>query len=176
MKYLSGLRALLMGLWLGGACFFSFAVAPSAFSVLAERELAGNLVSRTLMIVNFSGIAIGVLIIALSFLASSSIKAWKIWTERFLVLVTVIACAIGQFVITSWLSLIRAQAGVPMEQLAGDNPLKMQFDNLHQYSVWVLSAAMIAALIAFFAAYLNGFGAAAEKRSDGFDFQNEFIN
>lgn len=176
MKYLSGLRALLIGLWLGGACFFSFAVAPSAFSVLAERELAGNLVSRTLMIVNFSGIAIGILVIALSFLAASSTKAWKIWTERFLVLITVIACAVGQFVITSWLSIVRTQAGVPIEQLAADNPLKMQFDNLHQYSVWVLMTAMTAALIAFFVAYFNGFGKAAEKKSDGFDFQNEFIN
>jgi hypothetical protein len=48
MNLLSDIRILLLGLWLGAACFFSFAVAPSAFGVLPSRELAGLVVNRTL--------------------------------------------------------------------------------------------------------------------------------
>src|SRR5438067_2233687 len=45
-------RLLLIAIWLGAAVGFSFAVAPSAFVVLPTHELAGNLVTRTLGIVN----------------------------------------------------------------------------------------------------------------------------
>jgi hypothetical protein len=46
MNFIKDIRALLIALWLGAACFFSFAVAPSAFGVLPSRELAGSVVSR----------------------------------------------------------------------------------------------------------------------------------
>ena len=40
-RALHGVRLLLVAVWLGGAVFFSAAVAPSAFAVLPSRELAG---------------------------------------------------------------------------------------------------------------------------------------
>lgn len=150
MKFLADFRALLIGLWLGAACFFSFAVAPSAFAVLPSRELAGSLVSRTLMIVNLSGLVIGLLLLASSFVKRLDAKPFWLWTERFLLVILTAACAVGQFVIALWMSFIRSQIGKPIDELAADDPLKTQFDNLHQYSVWVLSAAMVSALILFF--------------------------
>ena len=51
---LNVVRLLLLGLWLGAAMFFSFAVAPSAFAVLPARELAGAIVTRTIGIVRAS--------------------------------------------------------------------------------------------------------------------------
>lgn len=150
MKFLSDFRALLIGLWLGAACFFSFAVAPSAFAVLPSREIAGSLVSRTLMIVNLSGLIIGVIVLASSFIKRLDIKPFWLWTERFLLLILALCCAAGQFVIALWLSYIRSQIGKPIDEAAADDPLRLQFDNLHQYSVWVLLAAMITALILFF--------------------------
>ncbi len=150
MKFLSDFRALLIGLWLGAACFFSFAVAPSAFAVLPSREIAGSLVSRTLMIVNLSGLVIGLILLASSFIKRLDIKPFWLWTERFLLLILTLACAVGQFVIALWLSFIRAQIGKPIDEVAIDDPLRIQFNNLHQYSVWALAAGMIAALILFF--------------------------
>ena len=47
MKFLTDIRLLLSSIWLGAALFF-IAVAQSAFAVLAERELAGAVVNRTL--------------------------------------------------------------------------------------------------------------------------------
>jgi hypothetical protein len=45
---LAKIRLTLLGLWLGAMAFFSFVVAPSAFAVLPQQQMAGALVSRTL--------------------------------------------------------------------------------------------------------------------------------
>jgi hypothetical protein len=53
-------------------------------------------------------------------------------------------------VIGFWLSSLRNQMGRPIDEVAADDPLRIQFATLHEWSVWVLFAGMIAALIAFF--------------------------
>lgn len=174
MKFLSDIRLLLIGLWLGAACFFSFAVAPSAFGVLPTRELAGSMVSRTLMIVNLSGLIIGLILLATSFFKQTGINPFWFWTERFLLVILTLACAAGQFVIALWLSLLRGQLGRPIDEVPLEDPLRIQFNNLHQYSVWVLAAAMIAALLVFFIISRKTFTSAKEKVSDEFDFQKDF--
>lgn len=171
MKFLSDFRALLIGLWLGAACFFSFAVAPSAFAVLENnREAAGSIVSRTLMIVNLSGLVVGLILLASSFIKRREIKPLRLWTERFLLLIVTAACAVGQFVIALWMTFIRAQIGKPIDEAAADDPLKIQFDNLHQYSIWILSGAMIAALIAFFLMTRKSENNQAVEKKDEFKF------
>jgi len=150
MNFFSDIRRLLIILWLGAACFFSFAVAPSAFGVLPSREIAGAIVSRTLAIVNYSGIFIGLILLASSFVGQTNVNRFKVWTERFLLLILTLACAAGQFVIALWLTVIKSQIGRPIDEVAIDDPLRIQFNNFHQYSIWALAAAMIAALIAYF--------------------------
>ena len=148
MKFISDIRLLLLGLWLGAAVFF-IAVAQSAFAVLPQRELAGAVVNRTLSVLNYSGLAIGVVLLLTSWIVRSEVSRFWIWVERFLLLVLVAACAVGQFVIGLWLAMVKAQIGKPIDEVAADDPLRMQFDNLHEWSVWVLFAAMVAALLAF---------------------------
>ena len=150
MNFFTDSRRLLLILWLGAACFFSFAVAPSAFAVLPSREIAGTLVSRTLSIVNFSGLAIGLILLLTSFAGQLTANRFRLWTERFLLLILMLACAAGQFVIALWISWIKAQIGRPIDEVAIDDPLRLQFNELHQYSVYVLATAMIAALIAYY--------------------------
>jgi hypothetical protein len=156
MSFLSDFRALLIGLWLGAACFFSFAVAPSAFIVLRSLEVAnaneaaGAIVNQTLMILNLSGVAISLILLLTSLVKRPLIAPVWIWLERFLLVLLMLACAAGQFVIAWWMSSIRAQIGKPLAEAAADDPLKIQFDKLHQYSVWVLMGAMIVALVLFF--------------------------
>ncbi len=150
MKFLSNIRLLLIGIWLGAAVYFSFAIAPSAFAVLPSRELAGAMVSRSLTIVNIGGLVIGLILLASSFIASVGSNRFTLWTERFLLLFLTAACAVGQFVLALWISFVKAQMGKPIDEIALDDPLRIQFNNLHEYSVWVLVAAMLATLIAFF--------------------------
>ena len=175
MKVLAKIELLLVGLWLGSACFFSFVVAPSAFSVLPSAELAGNLVNRTLMIVNISGFVVGILLVASSFLPRSSPGALWVWLRRVLLLVLAAACGVGQFVIALWLTILRGRIGKPIAELALDDPVKLRFDMLHQSSVWVLVAGMIAALAVFFVMTRAGSEKPAEKPvvDPAFDFSKE---
>ncbi len=150
MKLLLNFRILLVALWLGAACFFSFAVAPSAFAVLPSRELAGSVVSITLSIINYVGLAIGLILLASSFVKRPFTRKLWLLAERFSLLIFIIACAVGQFVIGLWLAYIRSLINRPIDELAAEDPLRIQFNNLHEYSVWVLLAAMTAALVSFF--------------------------
>ena len=174
MKFVSDLRLLLLSVWLGAAVFF-IAVAQSAFAVLPQRELAGAIVNRTLSILNYGGLGIGVVLILTSFVALRSANRISVWVERFLLLIIVAACAIGQFVIGFWLSMIRDQMGRPVDEVAADDPLRIQFNNLHNWSEWVLLIAMVAALIAFFIIANRKFGVVQKTSpTDPYNFEKEF--
>ncbi len=180
MKFISDIRLLLLALWLGAAVFF-IAVAQSSFAVLPTRELAGSVVSRTLMILNFGGLGIAVLLILTSLIIRKEASRFWLWVERFLLLLVGAACAVGQFVIAIWLQFTKAQmGGKPIDEVAADDPLRIQFNNLHQYSEWVLLAGMAAALIAFFIIANRQWNTAVVTKSsattnDPFDFSKEFV-
>lgn len=178
MKFFSDIRLLLLAIWLGAAVFF-IAVAQSSFAVLPQRELAGAVVNRTLSILNYSGLGISVLLILSSFLGGSAVSKFWLWTERFLLLIVGAACAVGQFVIGLMLISVRAQmGGRPIDEIAVDDPLRIQFNTLHEYSVWVLFVGMAAALIVFFIIANRKFGVASKDSSETtnnpFDFDKPF--
>jgi hypothetical protein len=97
-----------------------------------------------------------------------------LWVERFLLLIIGAACAVGEFVIGFWLSSIKTQIGRPIDEVAVDDPLRIQFNTLHQYSEWVLLSAMAAALIAFFIIANRKFDKLTDAGSDIYDFSKEF--
>jgi len=174
MKFLSDVRLLLVAIWLGAALFF-IAVAQSAFAVLPQHEMAGLVVSRTLAILNFSGIALFALLFLLSFVGSKGANRYLVWPERFLLLVTAVTCAVGQFVFGFWIAMKRAEIGRPIDELAVDDPLRVQFNTLHEYSVWTLFIGMGAALLAYFV-IANRKAGAKKKDSlgDPYNFEKEF--
>lgn len=175
MKFLSDFRLLLLAIWLGAALFF-IAVAQSAFAVLPQREMAGAVVNRTLSVLNFAGLAVSIILLLSSLITARGIKRYWVWAERVLLILITAACAVGQFVIGLWLSALRAQMGRPIDQVAADDPLRLQFDNLHEWSVWVLMTAMGAALVAFFVIANRKFGTVAAKvdPTAPYDFSKEF--
>lgn len=150
MALMANFRSFLAALWLGAAVFFTLAVAQSAFAVLPSRELAGALVNRTLMILNYAGIAVGLILLASSIVNKEKVNRLKLWIEQGLLLFLTAACAFGQFVIGARLHHLREQIGRPIDEVAADDPLRIQFGELHGYSVLILAFAMIAALIVYF--------------------------
>ena len=175
MKFLSDIRLLLLGLWLGAAVFF-IAVAQGAFAVLPQRELAGAVVNRTLTVLNYGGLAMSIILLLTSLLIRKGTNRILLWAERFLLLLIAAACAVGQFVIGLWMSMLRAEmGGRPIDEIAPDDPLRIKFNTLHESSVWVLVAGMAAALIAFFIISNRKFGPAAVKDPNApYDFSKEF--
>src|SRR5438445_12478937 len=70
MPFLRYLMLLSLIVWLGGLIFFSFVVAPTAFSVLPSRHLAGSVVSRSLTALHWMGLVSGLVFLATSMLYS----------------------------------------------------------------------------------------------------------
>jgi hypothetical protein len=150
MALIADLRTFLAALWLGAAVFFTVAVAQSAFAVLPSRELAGAMVNRTLAILNYSGIVVGLILLASSVAGTEKVNRLKLWIEQGLLLFLTAACAFGQFVIGARLHNLRQQIGRPIDEIAADDPLRIAFGALHGYSVLILAFAMLAALVVYF--------------------------
>ena len=142
-------RLLLIAMWLGAALFFSAAVAPSAFAVLAaSRELAGAIVSRTLSTVNISGFVIGVLLLLSAPLFYAKRKA-ALRAELIALGIVALATGAGQWIIRARLEQLRMLMKVPVDAVAANDPLRIAFGQWHVYSVMALGIGLLAALIAF---------------------------
>jgi uncharacterized protein DUF4149 len=146
------IEVLLLGLWLGSMMFFSFAVAPSAFAVLPTREMAGVLVTSTIAKVEVLGLVIGPLLIlvkAASWNATHLSKRTRI-SQLLLIVVMFAAAALSRFWISPTLVSLRAAMGGHIDDVAATDPLRIHFNDLHQYSVGLMSAAMISGLLVLF--------------------------
>jgi len=141
-------RLLLIGLWLGAAVFFSFAVAPSLFAVLPTKDLAGAVVYVALRIINLSAFFIGIVLLLSAFPFHKGVKRISLAGETFSLLTLVVMSVIGMK-INARIHEIRLDTGGAIDQLAQSDALRVAFNNLHGYSVIVLSVGMIAALVAF---------------------------
>ena len=72
MSFLRFLMLLSLVVWIGGLIFFAFVLAPTVFAVLPTRQLAGNVVNRSLGIMHWMAIACG-LIFAVTYMIDSRI-------------------------------------------------------------------------------------------------------
>lgn len=155
MAILNDLRLLLIGLWLGAAVYFSSVVAPSVFSVLRTfqlpnvGEIAGTVVTRTLSVVNVSGLVIGLFLLITALAFGKGLGKRSFFMELASLLVMAVSTGIGQWVIAAKMRALRVAMVLPIDQVPIDDPRRMAFNRLHGYSVTALSIAMIAALIAF---------------------------
>lgn len=146
------IEVLLLGVWLGSMIFFSFAVAPSAFAVLPSRELAGAVVTSTIGKVEGFGLVIGPLLLliqAATVRVRNSSKLNNV-LRAVGVAVMIAAAASSRFWISPQMVSLRAAMGGHIDDLPLTDSLRMQFNDLHQYSVGLMSAAMISGLVVLF--------------------------
>lgn len=141
-------RLLLIALWLGGAVFFSFVVAPSAFGVLPSRALAGAVVNRTLGVINVGGVFVSLALLASAFFVAGAASRRALRVEAAMLVVLGATCAVGRWVVAARLEVLRVAMRRPVDDVPPDDPLRVAFASLHGYSVAVLLIGMIAALAA----------------------------
>ena len=138
--------ALALAVWLGSMVFFA-AVAPTAFSVLPTRELAGNVVNgtmRTLQTIAYvaGGVALAALLLRLPL-------------ERGLKMITIMKAAIVSFMlfisifagvaIAAPMAEMRSRIGT-IDKLPEDDPQRVRFNQLHKVSVMLMGVNMLAAI------------------------------
>lgn len=134
MRTLRFLILLALIVWLGGILFFGAVVAPTLFHVLPSY-LAGMVVGRTLGVLHWIGMGCAVVIAVASI--AMRVRSKRPLNARLAALAgMLILTAVSRFAITPRMEEIRASAGRggDIQQLAENDPLRMQFDRLHHWA------------------------------------------
>ena len=142
------LQVFSLGTWVGSILYFSFVVTRGAFSVLPNSDLAGALVGYTLAKLHMIGIIAGVIYLLATAAAERSIGALA-QPAALLVFAMIVLTVVSQYGVIAQMDGLRLQMGSVQSTAAG-NPLRAAFDRLHQYSVWLESAVLLAGLVALF--------------------------
>ena len=151
MSFLRFLMLLSLVTWIGGLIFFAFVLAPTAFQVLPNTHLAGNLVGRALGKLHWIALVSGVV-----FLASSLIYSYitdgtaHVFATRHLLLCLMLGLTLlSQLWIIPRMDTLRAQVGdfatVPL-----DNAARVEFDALHVWSTRVEGAVLLLGLVTIY--------------------------
>ena len=148
MSFLRYLMLLSLIVWLGGLIFFAFVLAPTAFSVLPSRHLAGTVVGRSLGALHWMGIVSGILFLASSILYNRLTKGTlHTFTARHVLICLMLALTlVSQFGIIPRMDTLRASIG-EIDSVPLDNPARMQFDALHVWSTRVESGVFLLGLV-----------------------------
>ncbi len=137
-----------LGTWVGSILYFSFVVTRGAFSVLPNSDLAGALVGYTLAKLHMIGIIAGVVYLLSTAAAERSVGALA-QPAALLVFMMIVCTTVSQYGVIARMDVLRLQMGSVVATPAG-NPLRVAFDRLHQYSVWLESAVLLSGLVALF--------------------------
>jgi hypothetical protein len=145
-------EVLLVSVWLGSMIFFSFAVAPSAFAALPTRELAGKIVTSAISKVEMLGLIIGPLLILIQLSARRARQVTgRAGALRLILLCVMIAmAALSRFWVSAKMVSLRLAMGGMIDEVPATDPLRVQFNDLHQYSVGFMATAMLAGLVVLF--------------------------
>lgn len=152
MSFLRFLMLLSLVVWIGGLIFFAFVLAPTAFHVLPNTHLAGNVVGRALSKLHWIAIISGIVFLFTSLLYTYITQgAAHIFALRNVLICLMLALTLlSEFWIIPRMDTLRASVGdfasVPLT-----NPARVQFDALHVWSTRVEAAVLLLGLVAIFA-------------------------
>lgn len=136
MAILRFLMFLSLTVWIGGIIFLSFVEAPTAFSVIPSRHMAGTVVGHSLGILHWMGLFSGVIFFGSSMLLSSlsTGSAQPLAARHVMICAMLLLTAVSQFGISPKMATLRAQFG-DIDTVPATDPGRMQFDTLHVWSV-----------------------------------------
>lgn len=134
--------------WIGGLIFFAFVLAPTAFTVLPNTHLAGNVVGRALGKLHWIAIISGIVFLISSLLYSRVTNGTAhVFAVRHILLCLMLALTlVSQFAIIPRMDVLRASLG-DVGSAALDNPQRIQFDALHVWSTRVEGAVLLLGLV-----------------------------
>ncbi|HEU5400463.1 MAG TPA: DUF4149 domain-containing protein [Terriglobales bacterium] len=131
------LMLLALVLWLGGLMFFAFVVAPTVFhpGILPTRDLAGNVVNRSLGILHLMGLICGVVFVTASMIYSklTAGSAQPFAPANVLIYIMLILTLIAQFGVAPKMAALRANIGV-IDNVPPTDARRVEFNNLHHWS------------------------------------------
>ena len=134
MAFLRFLMLLSLIIWLGGIIFFGV-LAPTLFSVLPTRHLAGTVVAPVLTKLHWMGIvsALVFLISSMIYSRSTTGVAQPFALRHLLIYAMLALTLISQFGISPKMAALRASMG-EIDSVAVTNSARAQFNALHAWS------------------------------------------
>jgi hypothetical protein len=150
MSLLRFLMMLSLAIWLGGIMFFAFVLAPTVFSVLPTRNLAGMVVSRSLARLHWIGLFSGIAYLLFSLVLSHLGGSFRPFAPRHLLVLLMIALVLlAQFGISGKMNRLRADMGV-IDNVSQDDPRRLEFNRLHIWSTRTEGTILILGLAVLF--------------------------
>lgn len=151
MSILRFLMFLSLIVWVGGIIFLSFVEAPTAFSQLPSRHMAGTVVGHSLGILHWMGLFAGVVFLGSSMLLSSlsTGSARPFALRHILICGMLLLTAVSQFGISPKMAALRAQF-VDIDTVPPTDPGLVQFQTLHIWSVRLEVAVLILGIAAVY--------------------------
>ena len=140
------LMLLSLVVWVGGIIFFAFVVAPSLFTILPTRQLAGSVVTRCLGALHWIGIGCGV-----AFLICSIAEAHgRIASLRNGAMVGMLALTlISQIVVGGRMQALRTNMG-DIDSVSVSDARRVEFNALHQWSTRLEVVVLLMGLVAIY--------------------------
>jgi uncharacterized protein DUF4149 len=135
MSILKFFMLLSLVVWLGGIIFFGAVLAPTVFSVLPTRHLAGSVVSPSLNRLHWMGLVSGVIFLVTSIVYTrlTTGSAHVLAARHVLIIVMLLLTLTSQFGITPKMATLRASMG-EIDNVAPGDPARLQFNALHIWS------------------------------------------
>ena len=131
MSWLRALMLLALVVWIGGISFFAFVLAPTAFHVLPNTELAANVVGPSLTALHWMGIVSGLVFLLCSltcnFAKNGQARIFSL--PHVLIMLMLGLTGISQFVITPHMRYLRS-GPLSMDTISAHT----EFNHLHQWS------------------------------------------
>lgn len=142
------LMLLALAVWLGGILFFGAVLAPTLFSTLPKREMAGMVVTRSLAALHWIGIACGIIFLLASLLhsrlttGSAAPLAW-----RHLLMVAMLALTLAsQFGVSPRMQALRRDM-VEIDSIPPADARRVEFNKLHRVSTGLEQAILLMGLV-----------------------------
>ncbi len=151
MSFVRYLMLLSLVIWVGGIIFFAFVLAPTVFNpaILPTRQLAGNVVNRSLTILHWIGLASGVVFVIMSMLDARLVNgvAQPFAARNLLIYAMIILTLISMFGIGAKMQVLRQQM-VMIDEVPHDDSRRVEFNRLHQWSTRIEGAVLLLGLAA----------------------------
>jgi len=152
MTALRFLMLLSLVVWIGGIAFFAFVVAPTVFSVLPTRHLAGAVVTRSLAMLHWIGLISGIVFAATSMIYSATTTgtAQPFAARHLVVYAMIVLTLVSQFGIASRMQALRADMG-EIDRVEPSDSRRVEFNRLHRWSTRIEGSVFLLGLLLLFA-------------------------
>ncbi len=153
MSFLRFLMLLSLVVWIGGLIFFAFVMAPALFNpaVLPTRQLAGNVVSRTLGSLHWMGLSCGIVFAITSMIDShvTNGTASPFAVRHLLIYLMIILTLVSMFGVAARMEDLKRQM-VVIDNVPHDDPRRVEFNQLHVWSTRIEGSVLVLGLALLF--------------------------